>query len=159
MARMMSLNFHLEIADGVEVHPKTLGEFGEGDEGRIEAADGNRKYRVRDNIWDIGEIETEIYLRDNWSHPESEFSRMESWCNNNEIRDIYIVGTDITTNQKIAWLLSQCELAKGKKNGFDRNSKEVDSVKYYILPQSVELIDGPANGVLTAGQDFTFLNG
>jgi len=156
MARMVSWNYHLEIDEGVTIQPKTLSEFGEGDEGRVEAADGTRKYKVRDNIWDIGEIEVEIYLRDDWSSPESEFMRMEQWCNNNQIKDIYIIGTDITggDNEKIVWHCAECELAKGKKNAFDRNGKEVDCVKYYILPQYVELVGTGEPAPSATGIDF-----
>lgn len=154
MSRMVSWNYHLEV-NGFEIHPRTLGEFGEGDEGRVDAADGTRKYKVRDNIWDIGEIEVTIYLREKYATANSEFLIMEAWCANNELYDVYIIGTDITGvgTEKIIWLCSQCELAKGKKNGFDRNSKEVDYVKYYILPQNVERV----NASVTVAQSSDFL--
>lgn len=139
MSRIQSWNWHLEIGVGSQVHPVSLGEFGEGDEGRIEVADGSRKYRIRDNIWDIGEIECILYLRDDSLQPNSEYLRMEALCNNNVATDIYIVATDITglSNEKMVWLCKQCEVTKGKKNAFDRNSKAADTVKYFILPQEV----------------------
>ena len=100
MSRMMSLNYHLEIGSQ-KVYVRTISEFGDGEEGRIEAADGSRKYRIRDNIWDIGEIEVTIYLRDNFNSDElSEFSIMEDWTNNNRILDVYIIGTDIIGEEK-----------------------------------------------------------
>ncbi len=158
MARTQSLNYHLELDDGRIIEPRSLSEFGEGDEGRIEVADGARKYRTRDNIFDIGEIKTEIYLRDHWYEPTSEFSVMQEWSNKNLKKDIFIIGTDITGDEKIAWYCTQCELAKGKKNDFDRNSKAIDFVTYYILPQDVTLINAPANaaGATPAiGKDFS----
>ena len=144
MARAVSWNWHIELEDTSEIHAKTIAGFGSGEEGRIEVSDGSRKYRIRDNIFDVGEIPVTIYLRDNYADPNSEYSKMENWTNNNIVQDIFIVATDITgSGAKMKWQATECELAKGKKNDFDRNAKEADTMSYVILPREVEPIDLP----------------
>ena len=136
MARATSYNYEIELADGQTIHPMRIGEFGEGEEGRIEVADGSRKYRVRDQIFDIGEVEIEILI----TKDRYEYDIIQSWCLNGIIQDIYIIGRNAAGEAAITWLLRNCDIAMGKKNEFDRNSKAVDSKKYWILPEYVDEI-------------------
>ena len=133
MARASSLNAEIVI-DGKTIYPLEIGEIGEGSEGRIEVADGSRKYRVRDQIFDIGEIPvTILYTKDRY-----EYEIMQDWCISGAIKDVYVIYRDSAKNARLTYLLTNCELAMGPKNAFNRNSKEVDTKKYVMLPEFIE---------------------
>jgi hypothetical protein len=134
MARAYSLNWELEI-DGQIIHPLEIGEFGEGEEGRIKVADGSRKYSVRDQIFDIGEIPVTILMtRDRY-----EYDIMQAWSTSGVVKETVILrGRDGQRNAMITYILSDVELAMGQHNAFNRDSKEVDKKKYVMLPFLVE---------------------
>jgi hypothetical protein len=134
MARAYSLNWELQI-DGQIIHPLEIGEFGEGEEGRIKVADGSRKYSVRDQIFDIGEIPVTILMtRDRY-----EYDIMQAWSTSGVVKETVILrGRDGQRNAMITYILSDVELAMGQHNAFNRDSKEVDKKKYVMLPFLVE---------------------
>ena len=156
MSRITSYNLALLFDDGFLIHPKTIGEFGEGEEGRIDVADGSRKYKVRDQIFDIGEIELEIYIAEDSfaastykkdgedadgnvivSPPWTEYTYFQDWVANGGSKDLSIVALDVSGKIKREWRCTGCELAMGKKNAFDRGSKSEDTKKYFLLPSNV----------------------
>ena len=165
MARGTSYNYALLFDDGMLIHPSKIGEIGEGEEGRIDVTDGSRKYKVRDQIFDIGEIEITILLTesrfpgsrlseegiDGDGNPviqqaQTEYNYLQAWSRNGGVRDVSIVGLDVAGNVKRTWVCDNCELAMGKKNDFDRDSKAVDTKKYFLLPESIyDLDDGVAS--------------
>lgn len=133
MGRATSYNLEVEI-DSDTIHPMTFGEFSEGDEGRIEVTDGDVKYKIRDQIFNIDEVEMEIYIHDN----KAGFDVMQAWVNSRQPKDIYIIFRDGTGAAKLTYLFSGCDCAFGKKNSFDRNSKTADSKKYILVPKLIE---------------------
>lgn len=147
MARATSYNYEIRIGDDITntIYPASISEFGEGEEGRIKVADGDRKYNIRDQIYDIGEIEVVIYMKDDLR----EYNIMQAWCADtvNPVRDVWIIGRgagkDVESGgsgrvETTKWLCVNCECAMGKKSGFDRNGKTYDSKRYYIIPEIVE---------------------
>lgn len=134
MARATSYNYEIQLADGSVIHPLMIGEFSEGEEGRIDVADGSRKYKVRDQIFDIGEVEITILL----TNDRYEYDLMQEWCLAGTIQDIYVIGRNAAGEAAITWLFTNCDTAMGKKNEFDRNSKAVDTKKYFLLPEYIE---------------------
>ena len=157
MSRVTSYNLALLFDDGFLIHPKTIGEFGEGEEGRIDVADGSRKYKVRDQIFDIGEIELEIYIAAAFpgssygtevttnadgeeittNLTKSEYAYMQAWVVDGGERDVSIVALGVAGGVEREWMCTGCELAMGKKNAFDRGSKSEDTKKYFLLPSNV----------------------
>jgi len=135
MGRATSYNWEIEI-DGKTIHPLSIGEFGEGEEGRVETADGNRKYKVRDQIFNIDEIEVVILITDDRNY----YDIMQEWCLKGDIKDIYIIGRNAAGEAAMTFLCSNCDCAMGKKSPFDRKSKSEDTKKYMILPEYVEEI-------------------
>jgi hypothetical protein len=141
MARATSLNAEIVI-DGVTepIYPLEISEVGEGEEGRLDVADGGRKYKVRDQIFDIGEVAvTILFTRD-----RSEYDVMQEWCISGAVRDAYINYRDSAGNIRLQYALYNCECAMGKFHGFNRNSKEVDTKKYVLLPTEIEDITAAA---------------
>ena len=133
MARASSLNAEIVI-DGKTIYPLEVSEIGEGEEGRIDVADGSRKYKVRDQIFDIGEVAvTILFTKDRY-----EYEIMQDWCISGAVKDIYVIYRDSAKNARLTYLLTNCECAMGKKNAFNRNSKEVDTKKYTLLPEFIE---------------------
>lgn len=134
MARALSLNWEYEV-DGHIIHPLEIGEFGEGEEGRIKVADGSRKYSVRDQIFDIGEIPITILVtRDRY-----EYDIMQEWSTSGDIKDTVILrGRDGRGVALYTYILSEVDCAMGQHNAFNRDSKEVDKKKYTLLPTFVE---------------------
>lgn len=151
MARATSWNWELEIPAGVDsgggsVFPVSIGEFGEGEEGRIEVADGDRKYKIRDQIFNIDEIETSILVRKDWNEPGSEFRIMQDWCQSGEVKDVILTargaGRDPDRQIELQYILLNCELAMGKHSAFDRKSKTEDTKKFFLIPDEVEEYTG-----------------
>lgn len=145
MSRATSYNWEIQLsADPNDwIFPASLGEFGEGEEGRIKVADGDRAYQIRDQIYDIGEIEVVIYIKDD----KREYNLMQEWCYAGNARDIWIVargaGRDIESGgdgreETMRFLLRNTECAMGKKSAFDRNAKAFDSKTYMLIPEFVE---------------------
>jgi hypothetical protein len=63
---------------------------------------------------------------------------MQDWCTSGRIQDVYLVFRDSAKVAQLTYRLQNCELAMGKKNAFNRNSKEVDTKKYVMLPDYVD---------------------
>jgi len=133
MARAQSLNVWIEI-DGKKIYPLEVGEFSEGEEGRIKVADGERKYGVRDQIFDIGEVELTILL----TKDRYEYEICQDWCQSGAIKDIYVVYYNSAKTPVLTYLFTNTSLAMGKKNAFNRDSKEVDKKKYVLLPEFIQ---------------------
>jgi hypothetical protein len=154
MSRAISLNYEIQIEPGnpaTYLYPSTIGEFSEGEEGRIAVADGDRKYMIRDQIYDMGEVPFTILLRKD----RREYNLCQNWAKDGTIYEsVYIVGRgagkdemspaddnlSAASNREIVfvWELSNCELAIGKKSAFDRQSKAVDSKNYVLIPTEIE---------------------
>ena len=145
MARAQSYNYEIQLsADPSDwIFPASIGEFSEGEEGRIKIADGDRAYQIRDQIYDIGEIEIVIYIKDD----KREYNLMQEWCTTGDARDIWIVargaGRDVESGgdgrvETMRFLLRNTECAMGKKSAFDRNGKTYDSKRYMLIPEFVE---------------------
>jgi hypothetical protein len=133
MARANSWNVEVEI-DGQTIHPLELGELGEGEEGRIKVADGSRAYQVRDQIFDIGEIMMKILV----TSDRYEYDICQAWCTSGQSKNVYVIFRDSAKAARLTYLLTNTQLAMGKKNAFNRNSKEVDTKTYTMLPEYVE---------------------
>lgn len=135
MSRALSLNWELDI-DGNTIEPLSLGEIGEGDEGRVETADGGVKYKVRDQIFVVDEIELMILIKKD----KRDYNILQEVCKSGITRDIYAIGRDASGESIITYALVNCDVAMGKKSAFDRASKTVDTKKYYLIPEYVEEI-------------------
>jgi hypothetical protein len=135
MARAVSWNWKI-VVDGKDVHPLELGEFGEGEEGRIEVADGDRKYKIRDQIFNIDEIEVTILIKKDRYY----YQIMQDWCLSGQTKNVYLVALDSVHVPQMTFLLSNTDLAMGKHNAFNRQNKEADKKKYFMIPDFVEEI-------------------
>lgn len=135
MARAVSYNWEI-VVDDQTIHPVEIGEFGEGEEGRIEVADGDRKYKIRDQIFNIDEIETTILLRKD----RYEYDIMQNWCISGETKDIFLIGRDSAKVAQLTFLLTNTDCAMGKLTAFNRKSKDELRKKYHLLPEYVEEI-------------------
>ena len=144
MARATSYNYEIEV-NGQTIQPLKIGGFSEGEEGRIEVADGSRKYRVRNQIFDIGEIEVEILM----TKRLGDYNIMQDWCLNGRTQNCSIIGRDAAGVRAVEWLLTDCEVAMGKKNDFDRNSKAIDTKKYFLLPLYIDQVYPTAGAIQT----------
>ena len=145
MARAVSWNWelHFDNAHTSVIYPTSVGEFGEGEEGRIDVADGDRKYKIRDQIYAINEIEITILIKND----RREYDLMQEWCMKGATRNMWLVakgaGRDTASGgtgreEKMRFLLGNCQCAMGKKSAFDRQSKTFDSKKYFLIPETVE---------------------
>ena len=135
MARAVSYNWEI-VVDDQTIHPVEIGEFGEGEEGRIEVADGDRKYKIRDQIFNIDEIETTILLRKD----RYEYDIMQNWCISGETKDVFLIGRDSAKVAQLTFLLTNTDCAMGKFTAFNRKSKDELRKKYMLLPEYVEEI-------------------
>ncbi|MCP4648815.1 MAG: hypothetical protein GY853_01865 [PVC group bacterium] len=147
MGRPQSYNYEIQIGSSAAavVYPASIGEFGEGEEGRIDVADGDRRYKIRDQIYDIGEIEVVVYLKADMR----EVNLMDRWAISGDSETVYIrargegrddpsTGVPVGGRTIMAeWELTDVECAMGKKSPFDRNSKAVDTKRYTLLPTEV----------------------
>lgn len=133
--RAVSWNWELQVNDAV-VHPLEIGEFGEGEEGRIEVADGDRKYKIRDQIFNVDEIPVTILIKKDRYYYEV----MQDWCLSGETRTAFLVARDSAHEIQMTFRLANCDCAMGKHNAFDRANKEPDKKTYYLIPDDVEEI-------------------
>lgn len=133
MARAVSWNWELHIDNNI-IHPLEIGEFGEGEEGRIKVADGSRKYSIRDQIFDIGEIEVTILI----TKDRYEYDLMQNWSLSGETRTVFLVARNSAREATMTYRLCNTDLAMGRHNAFNRNSKEADTKKYWMIPEYVE---------------------
>ena len=147
MARSVSYNWEIQLSadSSTWIYPASIGEFSEGEEGRIKVADGDRSYSIRDQIYAIDEIEVVIYLKED----KREYDLMHTWCTQGDARDIWLVargsGRDVESGgdgrvETMRFLLRNTECAMGKKSAFDRNGKAYDSFKYFLIPEYVEVV-------------------
>ncbi len=157
MGRALSMNWEIQIEPGnpaTYIYPSTLAEFSEGEEGRIDVADGDRKYKIRDQIYDMGEIPFTILLRKD----RREYKLCQEWAKARgdlAIKpSVYLVGrgagkdemspaddglnTASNREEVFVFELSNCECAIGKKNAFDRQSKTFDTKNYILIPTDIE---------------------
>lgn len=130
--RATSYNVEIQVGNDT-VHPMTFGEFSEGDEGRIEVSDGDVKYKIRDQIFAIEEVEIGIYIADD----KKDYNVMQAFVKERKPKDIFIVFRDGQGVAQLTFLFGACDCAFGKKNAFDRNSKSADTKMYYLAPKSV----------------------
>lgn len=135
MARAVSWNWELEV-DGQTIHPLEIGEFGEGEEGRIEVADGDRKYKIRDQIYNIDEITLTILIKMDRYY----YNIMQDWCVSGATKNVFLIARDSAKVAQMTLLCTNTQLAMGKHNAFNRQSKEADKKKYFMIPEYVEEI-------------------
>lgn len=132
MSRATSYNLEIKV-DAETIHPMTLAEFSEGDEGKIEVTDGNIKYKIRDQIYSIEEVEMEIYIHKD----KRDYDVMQGWVKSGSPKDIHIIYRDGSGVAQLEFLFKGCDISFGKKNAFDRNSKAADSKKYVLIPKEI----------------------
>ena len=152
--RAVSWNWELQFGGGqgkssVVVYPTSLGEFSEGEEGRIDVADGDRKYKIRDQIYAIDEIEITVLIKND----RYEYDALWGWANSGGTQDAWLVakgaGRDVDSGvggreERMVFLLSQCQCAMGKKSAFDRQSKTFETRKFFLIPEDVQEINKAA---------------
>ncbi len=132
MSRAQSYNWELDI-DGKTIHVLSLGEFSEGEEGRIEVADGERKYKIRDQIFNVDEIETTILIKKD----KYEYNIMQNFVKSGEPRDVFAIARDSLGTAQLTYLYKNCDCAFGKKSAFDRKSKTEETKKYFLIPEDI----------------------
>jgi len=154
MGRAVSWNWELQFG-GTQgdsavstVYPTSLGEFSEGEEGRIDVADGDRKYKIRDQIYAIDEIEITVLIKDK----REEYDALWDWANRGDTQDAWLVakgaGRDTDSGgggrqERMVFLLSNCQCAMGKKSAFDRQSKTFETRKFFLIPEDIEEVSKP----------------
>jgi len=130
-----SWNIEVDMPSGHTLKPLTFGEFGEGEEGRIDVADGEKKYKVRDQILSVDEVMMTILIkRDKIDYRECQDASVQ------EAANWFVRFVDPQKVTQLTFLFKNVELVKGKKNAFDRNSKAVDTKSYILLPEDIEEI-------------------
>ena len=152
--RAVSWNWELQFGGTqggsvtVVVYPTSLGEFGEGEEGRIDVADGDRKYKIRDQIYAIDEIEITVLIKND----RYEYDALWGWADSGDTQDAWLVakgaGRDVSSGvggreERMVFLLSQCQCAMGKKSAFDRQSKTFETRKFFLIPEDIQEISKP----------------
>jgi len=153
MGRAVSWNWELQFG-GTQgdsavstVYPTSLGEFSEGEEGRIDVADGDRKYKIRDQIYAIDEIEITVLIKND----RYEYDALWGWADSGGTQDAWLVakgaGRDAPggggREERMVFLLSQCQCAMGKKSAFDRQSKTFETRKFFLIPEDIQEISKP----------------
>lgn len=135
-ARAQSWNWELDLGGGEIVFIQTLGEISEGgQEGRIEVVDGSKKYRIGDQIYDIGEIETSVLIKNKIERRDYDLMNAFSKA---RPKDIFAIGRDSQGVPQMTYLLSNCGCAKGTKGAFDRKSKAEETHKFVLMPEDVK---------------------
>jgi hypothetical protein len=132
MARAQSYNWEIEIG-GSPIYPLSISEFSEGEEGRIEVADGSRKYKIRDNIFTVDEVEVKILLKND----RIEYDVLQEFVKSGKAKDVFITGRDATGTGRFTYLFSNCECTYGKKSGFDRKGKAEETKSYFLIPEDI----------------------
>lgn len=143
MGRAVSWNWEIHLSENPEewIYPSTLGEFSEGEEGRIDVADGDRKYKIKDQIYAIDEVEAVILLRTD----RREYDLLQSWARAGDTRDITVVakgaGRDAPAGggrqEMMVFAFLNCQIAMGKKSAFDRQGKTFDTMTYFLIPEDI----------------------
>lgn len=133
MGRAISLNWEIDI-DGKTIYPKSIGEFSPGEEGRIDVADGDRKYKIRNQIREIGEVQVTILLKKD----RYEYDIMNAFARSGRPRDIFVIGRDAEDKAAFTYRFKNCDCTEGKKSAFDRSSKTEDTLTYFLIPDDIE---------------------
>jgi len=139
MARAVSWNWNLEVTgpNGGLIFPLEVGEFGPGEEGRIEVADGDRKYKIADQIMNIDEIPITILIKKDLY----EYDIMEKWAERRDsddgIKDVYLYMRDSAGVAQLTFILGECQCARAKFTAFNRKSKDELRHKYILIPEDV----------------------
>lgn len=139
MTRAVSWNWEIQV-DNVTIYPSQIGEFGEGEEGRIKVADGDRKYNIRDQIFDIDEIPLTVLKRAGVTAPDIQYTTLQDWCLSGGTKDVYLIARDAGKNERMKFLCSNTQLAMGKLSQFDRKGKTELTKKFHMIPEDVEEI-------------------
>jgi hypothetical protein len=133
MARAVSWNWEIEV-DSKTIYPLEIGPFGEGEEGRLEVADGDRKYKIRDQIFNIDEIMIVILIKTDRYY----YDILQDWSISGATKNVFLIARDSAKVPQMTFLCSDTDLAMGKHNGFNRQNKEPDKKTYYMIPEYVE---------------------
>jgi hypothetical protein len=156
--RAVSWNWELHMGSTPDlwIYPSTVGEFSEGEEGRLSVADGDRKYKIRDQIYEVDEIPISILLRKD----RREYNLLKTWAKatgDDAVRDVWLVakgaGRDAQSpsgvgavgagrEETMRFILYNCECAMGKKNAFDRQAKTFDTMMFYLISTDIEEDEG-----------------
>jgi hypothetical protein len=135
--RNLSLNYEIQV-DGKTYYPISVAEFApDGEEGRIEVADGGVKYKIRDGIRVMDEVEVVFPLRQTQN---ADIDAFNQWVSSGATKDVFVVGKDGEQRVKEKFLFADCECSSGKKSGFDRKSKAESTRKYYLLPREISSV-------------------
>ncbi len=133
-ARAQSWNTELKIgADTVYV--QTASEVSEGEEGRIDVVDGDRKYKIGDQIFDVGEISVTILMKN--KNERRDYDLLNDFSKGRP-QDVFMIFRDSQGVPQLTYLLSNCGCHRGKKNAFDRKSKAEDSHTFILTPEAVK---------------------
>lgn len=135
--RGTALDVELQIPPGGRVFPINMGEFGDNIQGLLEIVDGNIKYKIKDQIKILEEIETNVNIH----RDQIEFKVMEEWADSDEARDVSVFFKDSAGNVVLQFVFLSCQCNKDKKNAYDRKSKSEDMRKYFLVPKDIELIE------------------
>ena len=134
MARANSWNIEFDLPNGATIKPLRFGEFSEGAEGRIEVADGERKYKVRDQIYSIDEVEVAILIK----RDKVDYNAMQDFVKGGVAGDVFVRFVDAEGATQLTFMFKNCDCTFGKKNAFDRGSKASDSKTYFLIPEDIE---------------------
>lgn len=153
MGRAVSWNWEVQLSDNPAdwIYPSSLGEMGEGEEGRIDVADGDRKYKIRDQIYAVDEVQVTILMRTD----RREYNLLRDWSRSGATKAaVYVVakgagkdapasgGTGAGREEMMIFVLKQCQCAMGKKSAFDRQSKAFDTMTFFLIPEDIEELEG-----------------
>lgn len=133
MSRATSYNYEIEV-DGKTIHPLELGEFGEGEEGRITIQDGCIVYFTRNEIVTTREVPVAILIQENREY----YNILHQWVKSKAIKDIFIIGRNSAGLAKATFLLTNCECAIISRSKFNRKSKTEDIQNFSIIPEYIE---------------------
>lgn len=138
-ARAQAWNWEVDLGGGQIIPVQKLGEFSEGgEEGRIEVVDGNKRYKIGDQIYMIDEIETSILVKNKGER--FEYEAMKSFSESSIPRDVFAIARDGEGNPQMTYLFKNTRLARGKKSAFDRKSKTEELHTYFLLPEDIKEI-------------------
>ncbi|TGN20786.1 hypothetical protein [Leptospira idonii] len=133
-ARAQSWNAELKI-DADTVYVQNISEVSEGEEGRIDVVDGDRKYKIGDQIFDVGEITATVLMKNKTERRDydllNEFAKGKP-------KDVFLTFRDSQGVPQLTYLLSNCGCHRGKKNAYDRKSKAEDTHTFILTPEAVK---------------------
>ena len=137
MTRVISTNDKLQI-DGKDFFPIAIAEYSpQGEEERIDVADGDLKYKIRSGIRMIEEIEVTFNVH---RTENEELELMDGFVDNKDVKDVSIICEDAAGNVIENYLLEDCEFVRSKKSAFDRKAKTENTRKYFLLPRDISVV-------------------